>query len=161
MRPDNVVDIANLSFLYGTFADDNNCGLGLGEIAETTRWNYTKGRLLYQTKQREVFQNDLGMVSMWLLLFLIFSRMAIEIGSCISYNTRIIVRRNQDHCLPWLPFIRKNHSTQTESQGVVEIWKKRMHWYFWDPKATDCSIVVEAYATYHASPPDPVVTLLT
>jgi hypothetical protein len=66
MRPDNSVDFANLSLLYGTFVDDTNRGLGiagvddLADITETTRWNYTKGRLLYQSKQREVYQNDLG-----------------------------------------------------------------------------------------------------
>ena len=73
--PDSDIDFKNLKSLYGEFSTSRNLGLNLrkrnprytGEI----RVNGQKGRLLYQSKRRKIYENDLGqgfkMLSSYLL----------------------------------------------------------------------------------------------
>jgi len=71
MRPDTDVDFQNLTNLYGVIGGFRNLRKknepkytlpeNIDEIVQTTnKWDYRLGRLLHQSRHREMYENDLG-----------------------------------------------------------------------------------------------------
>lgn len=80
MRPDTIIDFENLENLYGTVGDrrrrsmlrNNDSSESQTELqdkplsfekvaqSQSRRWHYREGRLLHQSKHKEIYENHLG-----------------------------------------------------------------------------------------------------